>query len=305
MAALSAVAQDSLVFPNGDRLSGHLVAEEEAFYHFESDALGRLTVPVEAAELVRGAPEERVDEVEILRPHDADAVAGIPVPQPATPVPAARPPWTGRFDLGYTWQSGRAEKNELALRAQSDRRIEESEYRLTGEFLYGQVDGVRNTHRYIAGFRWRESFTERLFSQSFTRYEADRMRGIRNRAEQDIGIGYRFLRNERAEASVVPGVTIQYTDERGVADQWDYLGSIFQDFVWRFNSRYRIEQDFNALMDPADTEDYIIRFNAGVVGTVRKGINLSIRYQYLFENQTRPGVSQDDQRLITSVGYVF
>ena len=218
----------------------------------------------------------------------------------ATPLP--RPPWTGRFDLGYTWQSGRAEKNELSVRGQADRKVDGSDYQAIGEFLYGQVDGEKNTHRYIGSFRWRESMSKRWFSQSLTRYEADRIREVRNRVEQNLGIGYRFIQSETAEGSIVPGLAIQYTDERGVQDHWDFLGSVFQDFTWRFNPQYRFEQDFNFLIDPAESDNFIVRFNAGIIGTLRNNISLSVRYQFLYENDTRPGISKDDQRLITSVG---
>src|SRR5690606_15229662 len=99
----------------------------------------------------------------------------------------------------------------------------------------GQVDGAKNTHRYLGSFRWRKSFSDQWFSQSLTRYEADRIREIRNRVEQNVGVGYRFLQSEQAEGSVVPGFTVQYTDERALSDRWDFLGSLFQDFTWRFN----------------------------------------------------------------------
>lgn len=300
-----AVGQDALVFPNGDRLSGQLVAEEKEFYHFESEVLGRITVPVENAELVRGAPEDRAEEVEISSPQDSEAVGGVLVTPSPDGVPLRRAPWTGRFDMGYTWQSGRTEKDELSLRGQGDRRIDDADYRLFGEFVYGEAEGTRNTHRYLASFRWRESLSDRTFFESTTRYEADRVRDVRNRIEQNVGLGYRFLRSERVEASVVPGFTLQYTDEAGADDRWDYLASILQELVWRFSTRYRLEQDFNLLMDPAETDDVTLRFNAGIVGTVRQSINLSVRYHYLFENQTRPGLERTDQRLITSVGYAF
>ena len=220
-------------------------------------------------------------------------------------IPARLPPWTGRFDLGFTWQSGRADKSELSLRGQADRRIDPNEFRALAEFIYGELEGVRNTQRFTSSFRWRRDISERLFSQTLTEYETDRIREIRNRVEQNIGLGYRYIQTERLEGSVVPGFTIQYTDETGIDDRWDYLASLSQDIIWRINPAYRFEQDLNFLIDPAETDDYIVRFNAGLFGTVTESINLSLRYQYLFENQVRAGVSRTDQRVIASVGYAF
>lgn len=215
------------------------------------------------------------------------------------------PPWTGRFDVGYTWQSGRTDKSELSLRAQGDRRVGIHEYRALAEFLYGEVDGTRNAQRFTSTFRWRADLSERVFTQALTLYESDRVREIRNRVEQNLGIGYRFLKTDTMEASIVPGFTLQYTDEAGVDDRWDYLASAFQDFRWRFSDAYRFEQDVTLLIDPSETDDFIMRFNAGIIGTLTESINLSIRYQYLYENQTRPGLEKADQRIIASVGYAF
>jgi putative salt-induced outer membrane protein YdiY len=220
-------------------------------------------------------------------------------------IPVRRPPWTGRFDLGFSWQEGRADKSEVSLRAQADRRIEPDEFRLLSEFLYGELDGVRNTQRFTGSFRWRRDINDRVFTQALTQYETDRIREIRNRVEQNLGVGYRFVQTERLQGSVVPGLTIQYTDEAEVEDRWDYLASLFQDIIWRISPAYRFEQDLNFLIDPAETEDYIVRFNAGIFGTVTDSINLSLRYQYLFENQVRAGISRTDQRVIASVGYAF
>jgi putative salt-induced outer membrane protein YdiY len=219
---------------------------------------------------------------------------------------AQRPdPWTGRFDVGYTWQSGRTDKSELSLRAQGDRRVGIHEYRALAEFLYGEVDGTRNAQRFTSTFRWRADLSERLFTQALTLYESDRVREIRNRVEQNVGLGYRFVKTDTMEASIVPGFTLQYTDETGVDDRWDYLASAFQDFRWRFSEAYRFEQDVAFLIDPSETDDFIVRFNAGVIGTLTESINLSIRYQYLYENETRPGLEKTDQRIIASIGYAF
>src|SRR5690625_5104686 len=119
----------------------------------------------------------------------------------------AKNPWTGRIDFGYSWQSGRKDKNEMSLRGQLDRTVGPNEFRGLGEFLYGEVDSVRNTQRFTSSFRWRRDFTERLFTQVLTQYENDKIREINHRVEQNLGLGYRYLDTEKFEGSIVPGFT--------------------------------------------------------------------------------------------------
>lgn len=227
-----------------------------------------------------------------------------PAPDEVEGVALERPPWEGRIDLGYTWQSGRTEKNDFSLHGQAQRDLDPHEFRAKAEFLFGEADGEKNTHRYGGEFRWRRSLSERFFTQAISLYESDRIRDLRHRAEQNVGLGYRFLKTERFDGSVAPGFTVQYTDQPGGGDKWDYLASLHQDLVWRFSEAYRFEQDVNFLIDPGDTDDYIVRFSAGVIGSLRQNINLSVRYHLLYENQT-PDDHKTDHRLITSIGYVF
>lgn len=238
-----------------------------------------------------------------LSPLGAQDEAPDPDPEEGVTLEPSR--WTGRFDLGYTWQSGRTEKNELSIRGEAERDFGLNEYRGLAEFRYGEVEGVRNTHRYNGEFRWRRDLSERWFLQTMSLYEADRIRKINHRLEQNIGLGYRVVDTERVSASVVPGFTLQYTDESGVDDKWDYLANVYQDFRWQVTEAYRLEEDVNVLFDPADTGDYIVRFNAGIAGTLRQNINLSIRYQLLYESRTRDDVESTDQRIVTSIGYAF
>src|SRR5690625_404681 len=214
-------------------------------------------------------------------------------------------PWTGRLDLGYSWQSGRVDKNELSIRGQADRTVGPNEFRALAEFLYGEVESETNTQRFTGSFRWRRDFSERIFSQVLTQYETDKIREINHRVEQNLGLGYRYVDSERLKGSIVPGLTIQYTDESGVNDHWDYLASLSQDLTWQFSEAYRFEEEVNFLIDPSDGSDYIVRFNAGIVGTLTDSINLSIRYQLLYENEVAPNVERADQRVIASVGYTF
>ncbi len=217
--------------------------------------------------------------------------------------------WSGRFDLGYTLQSGRTDRNELTARVQLDREAGIHKYRAIGEYIYGEqkIDGdkIKSSDRYGASFRWRRTLSEYFYTQSLTSYEVDQIRRIKQRAEQNLSLGYQFLDRENIDASVAPGVTAQYNRQLGVETGMNYLATAFQDINWQITEAYRFEEDSTFLIEPDDTDNYTYRFNAGLVGTMTDSINLSVRYNFVYENQVAADVDRAEHRLITSIGYSF
>lgn len=89
-----AARADTLVGENGDRLQGRLVASEDGHYVFDSDAFGRLRIPVHRAVL------------------EAAPVAASPDRQP-TPDPAPAPaPWSIELGLDLGADRGSLETRE-------------------------------------------------------------------------------------------------------------------------------------------------------------------------------------------------
>ncbi len=217
--------------------------------------------------------------------------------------------WGGRVDLGYTYQSGRTDRNELTLRGQADREAGIHKYRAIAEYIYGEqktdAGRVKSSDRYGASFRWRRVLSEYFYTQSLTSYEVDQVRRIKQRAEQNVSLGYQFLDRENIDASIAPGFTAQYNREIGVEAGMNYLATFFQDVNWQITEAYRFEEDSTFLIEPEDTDNYTYRFNAGLVGTMTQSVNLSLRYSFIYENEVAPEVERAEHRLVASLGYTF
>jgi putative salt-induced outer membrane protein YdiY len=217
--------------------------------------------------------------------------------------------WDGRIELGYTYQSGRTDRNELTLRAQADREAGIHKFRAIAEYVYGEqktdAGTVKSSDRYGASFRWRRTLSQYFYTQSLTSYEVDQIRRIKQRAEQNLSLGYQFLDRENIDASVGPGFTAQYNRQIGVETGMNYLATFFQDVNWQITEAYRFEEDSTFLIEPEDTDNYIYRFNAGLVGTMTQSINLSLRYSLIYENQVAPDVERAEHRVVAALGYTF
>ena len=213
--------------------------------------------------------------------------------------------WAVKFEAGYTFQTGRRDRDELTLRTEAVRQLGRNNYRFIIQYLLSKLDGQTGTDRLTGNFRWRRDLSPRFFTQATTAYERDRVRLIDHRVEQNLSLGWRFLDRPQMKASLGPGLTGRYNKEQGVADDIDLLMTVFQDFSWDFSPNYRLEQEVVYSIDPDETDDYSVRLKAGLVGKLTESLNLSLRYELLFENLTAADVDRADHRFISTIGYQF
>lgn len=304
LSAEEAPETQRFILQDGQVIDGRIVSETEEIIRIETEAFGQLQIRRELLREETGDFPELIEEP-ILREVEAALTIEEPVPDNF---------WSefrGTLEAGYLLQSGRTDRNEVTLRGDVQRDRGRNNYRWQGELLYGEQNDEKNNDRYGLNFRWRRNLDEHFFFQTLTTYEKDRIRQVRHRAEQEIGVGYKVFNTDNFKFSVGPGFTFQFEEfrlEEGqepIDDKWNYLLTVNQDLLWLINSRLRVEQSTKYLLDPDDTEDYIVRFNAGLVSKLTERLSLGVRYQLIYENQTAGDVEKDDQRLTTSLGWVF
>lgn len=293
------------VLANGDRLTGELVREAPAFIEVEHPQLGRLKLPRAALRVPAapkpGAPEARVDatSVKLAAPPDAN-------------------PWKRQVELGYTQQSGAQEKEDLSLRLQLEGREGASTYRATARVLQSELAGRTVTERREADFRWRHDINKRLFTQALTTYAADAVRQVDLSVEQQIGGGFRLADNPRHKANIGLGAVVQYLERADANEQTALLGSFFQDYAFQWNSRLKLVQESSFLVSdsaalnvrsalsgaPTDG-NYRLRFNTGVQSKVTDHMSLNVRFEYDYDRSILDSELRADQRLTTSLGYIW
>ena len=291
---------------DGQIIHGQVLEENEEFILVESPTLGRVEIPrsalrLDAPDRLEGATSDPalMGIEDILSLSEEEEAGGL--------FRHIR----GTIEAGYLLQSGRTDRDEITLRADLQQDLGRNNYRFQSEFLYGTQNDEKNNDRYGLNFRWRRTLSERFFTQTLTTYEKDRIRLVRHRAEQEVGIGYKWINRDDFKLSFGPGLTFQFEefrleeDQEPVDDSWNYLLTVNQDLLWLINSRLRVEQSTKYLLDPDDTEDYIIRFNSALISKLTDQLSLSVRYQLLYENQTAPNVERADQRLMTTLGWAF
>ncbi len=295
---------------NGDRLTGELIAEDARFIEVQHPQLGRLKVARTALRAVESTAQKSNT--------PSSVVASLPPVEPMRGVKPEESKWKRQIELGYVQQSGAKEKQDLVVRAQIDAREGANTYRASGRLLHSEADGKLVTSRREGDFRWRHDINKKLFAQSLTNYEEDNVRKIDLNLEQQFAGGYRVVENERHQASVGLGAVVQHLQRQTINDQTALLGSFFQDYAYQLNSRVKLVQESSVMYTDKGTLNlksgvgssptegsYRFKFNTGVQSKVSNHMSLNVRFEYDYDRSVVEAALRADQRLSTSLGYLW
>ncbi len=295
---------------NGDRITGDLVVENEAFIDVRHPQLGVVRVPRAA-----------LRPVELKPGANASADVGLAVaPEAEAKVPRELPKWKRQVELGFVQQSGVNDKEDLSVRVQIDGREGANTFRATARLLQAEAAGKTVTDRSEGDFRWRYDIGKRFFTQSLTTYAEDEVRKIDLNLEQQVGGGLRVLNSVRQQATFGLGAVVRYLEWDGLEDRKTVLGSIFQDYALQWNSRLKVTQESNLLFTNAagaslrnpsgatttvDGGSYRFKFNSGLQSKVNDHLSLNLRFEYDYDGSVIDANLRADQRLSTSLGYLW
>jgi len=307
-------AETRLVLGNGDSLRGVLVKVEDGVIHFDSDALGILTLPSTGVTIEETDPSKSVTR-EILA---AGAEESAAVQSKAdSPDPAHQnnpddepdlvkrvPAWKKNIEFGLTMQSGRRDKMDISGRFSANRIVKQDAYRILARYLYGETASEKSTDQFESSFRWRRDLSPRTFTQALTAYENDDIKLINHDFSQGVGVGRKLYNLDTFSFSLGGGATARYRDENGDPPRWNYMVDAFQDFDYKINSIFKVVQDANVLIEPEDPDNYALRLNAALIGKITETVTMSMRYEYEYDNSLTLS-NRFNQRIITSLGYLF
>jgi hypothetical protein len=217
LAAAVLVRADTLVFTNGDSLTGVLLKKEGGNIVFKSTRFGELTVPENEA-VVKPAtttPAPAATPAQPAPPPAAPATtttattvaAGnkpAPSDQAAKPAPWWKQ-WHGSISTSMGIDSDLTERSLVAVNGKIGRLWEQDEVQLEGSHDYTKDAGnVTMDFLKLSGM-WSHRFGKKLFSEYRSYYEHDPVTSKASQLQQQIGIG-RFLLNGGGNTKIRAGI---------------------------------------------------------------------------------------------------
>jgi putative salt-induced outer membrane protein YdiY len=304
-----------LELANGEVLVGALVAEEEAVIVFRSQTWGEVRVPKagtnlgviasESAEPVAQAPGwVKAQPVNAEPAAPSGAPVNEAIPQAA---PQERAKWRRSFEAGYTYQStgSLVSTHSTYLRAEITRETKTGLAGIEGRYLYGEQNSVRNTDKAEAAFRIREKIKDRLNVRNNFSYSFDNLKDLSNQFEEVLGLSYEVFNTPKLRYAIGPGLAVQYSEPALGKDGFKYLGDISHEFKWQIVPRVSLSNISSVLFRPDQLEDHRFRSNSVLSGQITENVSVNLRYEYEYEAIRPVASGQSDNRVFTTLGYVF
>lgn len=281
-------------------------ADQSEYDHDPSD-IDRGEPELDVVSENRGAADGKITEVVVVKAPDPDegvlkgfwkkvtssADAWSPLPE-----------WEKRLQFGLNSTSGRTEQSTHNYRFDMLREHEGSQMDIGGEYSYGDADGNTTSNKLSSRVRWRKDLSAGMFYESQSVYSWDKIKLIDSNVEQKFGIGTRFLDNDLSTVSAGLGASGRWRTFSDDTDEVVYLLDVFQDWDYRMTERVSLKQDFKFAMPVEDSDDYEMNFSAAVTSEVTDSINLSVRYEFGYDNSLEEALKAD-RRFVSSLGYSF
>lgn len=335
---------DTLIFPNGDRLTGTILELTAETIQFESPLFGEMSIPaegvtvegasvsvdsadeaaaailadtdippppVEAGAAESEAEAESETEKEATKEEDAIARFNAGVDRARDYFNYIVPPgWTGRitFGVAFTETNTSSEDWNLGIRAAKD--SGKNHYSMSAYYQYKittQTTGAvnRQVDKWGGDFTYKRDISRRWFFQSTSSYLSDQVKDIRHQATQSLGMGYKIFDRERIQLSVTPAASLQYKDAGGVSEKWIGYATLFETLTYHFNSIMRLEQTADFSMDPGDTNRYLYNFKAAFISKLSDWIESSLSYEVNYDNTVGGGRPRNEEKIVFALGVPF
>lgn len=235
------LANDVLVYADGDRIQGRLISEEGDTIVFRSNRFGELRVPKKQAEVIRHVPALASGTVVATPPPAAPPVS----PAPASTLAATAPgkpdaelaeerriverlanslrqvfgPWHGRIAFSSQVVVDTSERHTEVLEGRMERKWTGDEFRVEGRYEFSSTNDVTSTDLTKGGAYWRHDITKRWFTIAHPSIEWNQ-----NYVVDGVAADYFLIQHELGAGRTVwdrPGKKLRLGLAENIYDIWN------------------------------------------------------------------------------------
>ena len=321
IAAATAYAADTIVFKNGDVLSGQVISKDDTSIRFSSTSLGELTLDRSTVSEIISPPAEAAKAA-------AQAAPATPADKPEPEITQAEPvEKAAKAEKAKSQWSGQAGL-AIAMRETVDNNVSGTtkEDKFQTYRLYGHINwqGERNslkwnwTYRYSADEtrtrddflnltqRYNRDFNQGYYSEAKTVYQSDFKRNIDNEFLQTAELGKRWFDQPKLKFSTSAGGGY-HVYERNAPTQSASVSEpkfIFDESLeLKLINTLTLFQTYTHL---GDMDRYNLLFRAGLENTLIRDLFIRLEYRVNKDTDTDyDGRDFSDKAFLTSLLYKF
>lgn len=278
-----------LVYTNGDRVQGRLIAREGDTLVFKSVRFGELRVPVSEARVIIAPPG--VKRALAVAPAQED---DKPLEEPDTPELITRllkeffGPWSGRLALSSQAVNDTHKRNDFTAEARLKRKWAKDEVSVSGRYNYSKTDNYVSSDVIKGNGQWRHTLPDRMFTVYRPAYEWNRaysVGGVNSDyvlLQQEVGVGTTVLKTKNWEVRAGLAENLFDTWEQSAGGHASaHAESVFAEadlkLPWRISLAERAVY-YYAFSTGNDGWDHQFEITKKLTDTLSLGLKHEIRY---------------------------
>ncbi len=327
----TALADDTIVFKNGDILTGTILEQDSERIYFRSDEFGAVSLNTRnILEIQIEMPmlgEVAIPASAITTPEPTKPNTSPPLANPLLAQQESQPSLSDNFKEENQWtgQSGLsiAMRESNTLRRYGTNLVEKTEafesYRIYGNvnwkgernnlrwdwtYRYSRSDIRKNDDFFNVTQNYQHEFTEKYFARSKTLYQRDFRRGIESEYLQTAEFGVKWFHQPKLKLSTSIGAGYHQYD-RIQSKYSDSQGKFIveQSLRWQMINSLTLFQKYTHL---GNLDKYHFIFSSGLENKLIQ--NIFLRLEYRLDRDTDVNYSDSgfyDKALLTSLLYKF
>lgn len=321
----SIAGADSIVFVNGDRLTGTIGRLVDGKLTFESDLAGVLTIDI--ANIATFSSDEAVDlhldDGSILSKQVAASERNHIAIGPGrllefrriasiNPPPKPKPKWTGEVSAGYTSTAGNTSTDAMTGSANFKKRTEKDRKTVSADFARGRQGDPSTGKKNKTEDWWRGRakydyfFTKKLYGYLDGRYETDEIAQLDRRVIMGSGAGYQWIESDDLNFSTEAGLAYmieKYGNNTGSNDgmsvQFGY------NFDKKLGKGIEFIHDLTYYPSTEDFADYFLTSTAELRANLNKTMFTNLKAVLNYDATPAQGKHKTDTKYIWGIGWKF
>lgn len=318
------VNADEVIFNNGDRITGKVLAVEGGKMTIDSKLAGEIKVDMKDVKtFTTDAPIEirTTDGQKVNAKATASETAGQVNVQPSgAAAPKAMPlgnvkyvnfdeTWQGNVIGGALFARGNTFADQVNIEFNLLKRTEQDRWTFSGGYHFGRernpTTGDKNTttDNWYATGQYDYFFNPKLYAFAGLRYEHDRIADLDIRLTPAVGLGYQWIDQ--------PDLT--FNTEAGLAYVWEKFEDdttndnislkLAYHLTKKCNDRIALFHNLEYYPSIERIDDYLVITDAGIRADITKKIFAQYKIEFRYDATPAEGNSRSDLRHIIGLGW--
>jgi len=216
--------------------------------------------------------------------------------------------WNGDVSLGIALARGNSNTTNISLSFAAEKFMSQNlEWANRGNYLLGQTANTKNSETIEITSTAKWTHFEDFFTQIELSALQDKFKNYQYRIVPHLGIGYKIIQSDKAEASLTSGISGVFTkyEETGEKDYFTGL-VIGNEFVWKISPTAEFVQNFTMNSNFSRLNNYFARLEMSLSAAIANEWALKISMIDKYESlPIGEDIARNDIIFLTNLSWKF